>query len=330
MGITAVPLLAHSEDADALVKKGIELRRQGHDREALAEFQRAFELQKVPRIVAQLALAEQAVGLWVKADEHMAAALEHREDPWIEKNRVTLETSWQVVKSHIGSVDVWGTPDGAEILLDGRVVGKLPMNHPAKVAETQVTLQVRAPGSVEITRMLQVRLGDLIREHVELRPLPPVGGGPAVIAPPPVVPPGPGPALDDQRPGNGRRTWAWITGAGAVAFLTLGAVEMVAWSSAAQRFDDHLGPSTTTPGTIARDCGSSAPNRGGPGCASLYDDAGTAKTFAIVGFAAGGLLAAGSAFLFATSRPADGANARALACGPTLSSSSGLLCRWSF
>jgi hypothetical protein len=172
LGITAVPKVVRSEDADALVKKGLELRRQGHDREALAEFQHALELQKVPRIVAQLALAEQAVGLWVKADEHMAEALAHGEDPWIGKNRTTLETSWRIVKSHVGSVDVWGTPDGAEVLLDGQVVGTLPMSHPARVAETQVTLQVRAPGSVEITRVLPVRLGDLIREHVDLRPLP--------------------------------------------------------------------------------------------------------------------------------------------------------------
>jgi hypothetical protein len=41
-------------------------------------------------------------------------------------------------------------------------------------------------------------------------------------------------------------------------------------------------------------CGSDQPNRGGPGCASLYADVSSAKALTIVGLTAGGLLAAGS------------------------------------
>ena len=49
--------------AEAAISKGIELRRQGRDRDALTEFQKAVGLHKTPRAVAQVALAEQALGL---------------------------------------------------------------------------------------------------------------------------------------------------------------------------------------------------------------------------------------------------------------------------
>jgi tetratricopeptide (TPR) repeat protein len=169
---------ARAEDVEALVKKGVELRRQGRDRDALAEFQRALAIERQPRIVSQIGLAEQALGDWVSAATHLETALATADDAWIKKNRAILEQALQAVENHLGRVDVWGEPAGAEVLLDGAPVGTLPLAHPVRVTESQITLTVRAQGYTEIVRVLRIPLGDLVREHVALRPLAATEGKP--------------------------------------------------------------------------------------------------------------------------------------------------------
>ena len=90
---------AHAEDVEAIVRHGIELRRQGHDAEALTEFQRAMRIQRSPRTQAQIALAEQALGLWPGAEADLLAALDAQGDAWIKKNRTTLANALTIIQS---------------------------------------------------------------------------------------------------------------------------------------------------------------------------------------------------------------------------------------
>ena len=229
-----------SAEADAAIAKGIEYRRHGQDREALAEFQRAAAIHRTPRAVAQIALAEQALGLWVQAESHLQEALANDQDPWIVKNAPTFESALGYIRSHLGSVEVWGSPAGAEVLLDGQAVGKLPMEHPVRVANSEVTLQVRAKGFATITRTVQVPRGQYsVREQVDLHPVlapepmvvgapPPGGAAPAeaprvanLIAQPPATE-----ARDESRQPLYRKTWFWVAvGAGLAA--AVGAVVLV-------------------------------------------------------------------------------------------------------
>ena len=112
------------ESVDAIVAKGVELRRQGKDAEALAEFQRALKIQNSPRVAAQAALAEQALGLWTNAEEDLTAAMSHEGDPWIKKNRATLAKAMEVIQSHLGTLEIWGTPVGAEVFVNNKSAGR--------------------------------------------------------------------------------------------------------------------------------------------------------------------------------------------------------------
>jgi tetratricopeptide (TPR) repeat protein len=168
----AVASVAAADDVDTIVKKGTELRRQGRDRDALAELQRAARIDETPRVTAQIALAEQALGIWEDAWSHLKKALDHTGDPWIQKNRAVLETALGVIEEHVGTIEIWGTPDGAEVLLDDKPIGKLPTANPAASIRDQVSLLVRSPGYVDFTRTVKVKMGGLVRERVELRRLP--------------------------------------------------------------------------------------------------------------------------------------------------------------
>jgi hypothetical protein len=164
--------LAHADDVDALIKHGIELRKKGQDREALAEFQKALAIQSSPKVLAQVGLAEYALGLWVSAEEHLADALKQDADPWIKRNKSALTEATAGVAGHLSSVEVWGDPPGADVTVNGKLVGKLPSPPPARVVAGAVSLVVRAPGYEEVTRTLQAGPGELVRENVQMVAIP--------------------------------------------------------------------------------------------------------------------------------------------------------------
>jgi hypothetical protein len=173
---------AAAEDAEALIKQGIGLRRAGKDREALVLFQRALEQQPTPKALAQVGLCEHAVGLWVAAETHLEEALRQEKDPWIRKNKAVLQGALDYVKGKLGSIEIWGTPDGAVVTVDDQPAGTLPMSRPARAPEGARTVKIEAPGFVADSRTVEVRRGEMSREHVALV---------AVAAPPPPPPPRP-------------------------------------------------------------------------------------------------------------------------------------------
>ena len=86
---------AAGDEEDALIRRAIELRKQGNDRGALEELQRAYGIAQSPRAAAQLGFAEQAVGIWLQAEEHVREALGEPGDKWIRKNARRWKRRWR-------------------------------------------------------------------------------------------------------------------------------------------------------------------------------------------------------------------------------------------
>jgi hypothetical protein len=169
--VTAVGLasVAGAADPEALIQSGLELRKTGRDQDALALFQQAVEAKRTPRGLAQLGLCEQALGLWPAAERHLEEASKGEgDDAWKKKNAKALGESLTFVKGKVGSVEVWGTPVGAAVVLDDSPAGTLPLRAALRVAEGRRTLRVEAPGYVAETRTIDVRGGTGVREHVAL------------------------------------------------------------------------------------------------------------------------------------------------------------------
>ena len=161
-----------ADDAEALIKHGIQLRKEGKDREALSEFQRALAIRETPRALAQVGLAEEALGLWLPSEQHLSAAVKQGDDPWIKKNRAVLNEALAGAAGHIGTVEIWGEPAGAEIIINGNPAGKLPNVAPVRVLAGACSLVAHADGYDELSRTLRVNAGDLVRENVQLVPSP--------------------------------------------------------------------------------------------------------------------------------------------------------------
>jgi hypothetical protein len=220
--LSSRPAVAEDPNAqvDASIRKAVDLRRQGKDREALDELQQAARLANPPRLTAQIGLAEQALGLWPAAEKHLQQALDQASDPWVHKHRSTLDESMTFVQGRLATLDVWGVPDGAEILVNGESVGTLPLPAPLRVTAGTTQLSVRAKGYTPSVRTLELAVGANQREHVVLLaqeatapPAEPAAPAPATAVS--AVSLSPQPAAADERPSIFGRWWFW-TLAGAV------------------------------------------------------------------------------------------------------------------
>ncbi len=165
----ATPTTA-TPDPEALVEQGIALREAGDDASALVLFQRAHAAAPTPRNTAQLALCEQALGRWVDAHTHLTAALSVTSDPWIARNRVSLNGAFRSIGEQVGQLEVLGGVTGATVWLGGRAVGVLPLAAPITVLVGRAPLEVLAEGFAPFTTEITVRARELTRQGVTLAP----------------------------------------------------------------------------------------------------------------------------------------------------------------
>jgi hypothetical protein len=215
--LLAAPAAAEPTSEAELIRRGVAEREQGRDQAALELFRQAFERYHTPRAQAQMGLACQALGRWGEADEHLSSALVSTSDPWISNNRKALEQALAVIGQHVGTVDVMSNVPGTEILVDGRLVGSLPLRRPLRLPGGTSMLQARAEGYVPSQRPVTVVPGQLSRESFTLLPV--TKDVPAATPPPPpafveapAAPPPPPPSPLQSK-------WTFIGAAAATAVV---------------------------------------------------------------------------------------------------------------
>jgi hypothetical protein len=337
-----------ADEGDDLIKQGIECRRKHDDACGLRLFEEAYDRGHSPRALAQVALAEQALGKWVAASEHLRQALAVRGDAWIDKNRAILNDSAAHVAAHVGFIEIFGGSPGAEVRVDGTARGTLPLTRPLATTTGTIAIDLVMVGRLPFRRTTIVQAGETTREAFDELPVESTGratGGARVDRamdrrgeavgdrsaaasskdsnPTPDAmgtksPPAGETAPEDRPPPAASARWPFVIGtaalsAGALIFAT---VEYGKWSGNVDSFNRMA-------------CDPRLSNRGSAACGSLYDDAGSEKTLMYLGFSAAGALAATSVVLyFALDRPGTAANHQ-VACLPT-AGSHGVTCALHF
>jgi hypothetical protein len=322
---------AQAEDPEAVYKQGIELRKQSKDEEALAKFKKAWELGKSPKARAQMALAEQALGRWADAESHLLEALAQKDDPWIVKQKKTLDDSLAEIGKPLGSLEVVCAVEGAEVFLNGTKIGVTPMKKPARVEAGTWTLEVKKADYYPVSKSVTVSPNGTAHAEIEMKlfkvdptpvepppPAPPV----ATAAPPPPVQPPPSqvvapPPVPETPPSTTQRTLGYVSLGVGAAFLVVGAASIVERNSKARSYNDDA----SCPGT-----GSGA-NAGA--CQDKIDSTHTWQTIGIVGFVGAGVLVGTGITLIATSPSPKTTTSTALACG-TGPGTVGMSCRMTF
>lgn len=283
---------ADDPEAEAMIAKGVELREKGKDDEALAVFKKAYAKAPTPRARAQVALAEQALGMWVAAEADLAAALAADSDPWITKNRAALEGALGVIRRHVGTLEVRGA-DGAEVRVDGAVVGIASAGASFRVEAGRRTLEIRSKGSHPSTRAIEVPAGGVARETVTLVAVSHDDGGAAPAGGIVRI------RESDDDPGRGQRLLGWAFVGTGGALLATGGVGLLIRKGIV---DDY---NANCPGL-----GAAQP----AGCDDKVESARTWLTVSIVSLVAGGVFALGGVALMVTAPSGDRAKSTAIRC----------------
>jgi hypothetical protein len=213
---------AENPEADKFVAEGIELRARGKDTEALRAFQKAAEIDPDSvRVQIHLATVYQALGNWLLAEEYLSMALARQNHPYVNRHRQTLEDAKRVIDGNIGRLEVEGEPAGAEVRLNGRLVGTLPLAAPIRSTVGSFMLEVRHEGHYTAQRPITITGGGLVRESVQLEPLPADatfrGGTGASGATSGMI-------ADVDRGGTPWLTWTLVGAAGVAGATTVGAL----------------------------------------------------------------------------------------------------------
>jgi hypothetical protein len=340
-GFGVAPVSASpGDEAEALIRKGVEQRRRGNHIEALELFERASAITPSARALAQRGLAESSLRRWVEAERHLGEALARHDSPWIDakENRSVLEQVLANVRTHVGGLRLQGT-EGAEVKVNDQSVGRLPVSKAVRVPEGTARVTAVAPGRRSVERDVSVHGGDdiVVRLDLEAQTVAAPTPAPAVEpiasevhaspAPPPLEPSSgssPQPSTLAAQPssndgGSLRRQLGWGTAVVAFAALAGGIVETILWQAKRNDFNDP-----------ATGCDEDAiPTRGGRECSALYDAAERARLFAMIGYGAAAILGGTSALLFLSAPSAADTRTARLSCAPNLASP-GVSCRLAF
>lgn len=165
-----LPRTGLADTPDQLIDRGVDLRREGKDALALELFEEAYARSQSTRALAQVALAHQALGDWLRAEAQLTRALAEG-GPWIERNRAPLEGALKTIRERLAWLEVRGQPDGATVEANGRVVGQLPLDGPVRVVAGDVVVRVSAEGYEPISRPVTIGSGRRAREVFRLVPI---------------------------------------------------------------------------------------------------------------------------------------------------------------
>jgi hypothetical protein len=209
--------------ADALIDKGIALRQQHKDQEALDVFQQAHAASPSARTLAQMGLAEASLHRWIDAEAHLSDALDSHDTPWIQsaRNRDVLSQTLLLVRTHVGLISIVGPAD-VEITVAGQSVGRLPISGPLHLAEGRARIEGAAPGRESAAVNLPVPGGQQQTVHLEMPLLP----TPATLPTAPTAPSAATSVLDTHAETEGSTWRPWTVGLLAVSagLIATGAV----------------------------------------------------------------------------------------------------------
>jgi hypothetical protein len=158
---------------DPLIERAAALLEAGNQQDALLVLQRAALLDPTSaRVRVHLAAVHQAMGEWISAEQHLTFALARRDDPYVVQHEEALNEALSSIEGQLSQLLVSGQPEGADVFLDGRVLGTLPLEAPARILSGPHVLRVSLRGHREYSASIDALPGVSVNQVVYLEPEP--------------------------------------------------------------------------------------------------------------------------------------------------------------
>jgi len=160
------------KEADRFFKSGVALYKEAKYSEALAEFQRAYEIAPHPLVLYNIAGCHRELSQYAEAVKAYTQFLAEGKGQVPAARLTAAQSELDGILARIARVTVTVTPDGATLLVDGEPIGTL-VEMPLILSPGEHRLVAQAPGRKDTERRVKVASGDELTVDLNLVEIPP-------------------------------------------------------------------------------------------------------------------------------------------------------------
>lgn len=165
------PAAPAQKEADRFFKSGVALYKEAKYSEALAEFERAYEIAPHPLVLYNIAGCHRELSHYAEAVKAYGQFLEEGKGQVPAARLTAAQTELDGILARIARVTVTVSPDGATLLVDGTPIGTL-IDMPLILSPGEHKLIAQAPGKKDAVRAVKVASGDELTVELHLDELP--------------------------------------------------------------------------------------------------------------------------------------------------------------
>jgi hypothetical protein len=160
---------AQQKDADRHFKAGVALYKEAKYAEALAEFERAYEIAPHPLVLYNIATCHRELSRYGEAVRYYRRFLDEGKGKVPQKRLDEAKTELDAVLARLARVTIKVEGgEGAKVILDGKELGTMPIDAPLIVPPGEHKLVVRAEGKQDAERSVRVASGDEVEVTLKL------------------------------------------------------------------------------------------------------------------------------------------------------------------
>lgn len=223
------PAAEAKQEAARRFESAINLYEDGDYLLALAEFERVYELVPDYRVLYNIGQVSMQLGRYARALRTLREYMSRGGDAIPNDRRSAVRSDLEVLERRTASLTLDIQPPGAEVWVDGVLVGQAPLAEPLVVDVGERSVQVRLSGYVGRTQAVTLAGGDKRDVTLKLDPEPRVAVAPGKSAPT---------RVSTAAPSSKPRTLVWV-GWGTTAALAAGsAVAAVLGATSASNLKD--------------------------------------------------------------------------------------------
>ena len=167
----AAPANPEQAEADRHFKSGVTLYKEAKFTEALAEFERAYEIAPHPLVLYNIAGCHRELSNYAESVKYSRRFLEEGKGVVAKSRLATAQSELDSVLARIARVTVIG-PDGAELLVDSVSLGTFPLEMPLILPPGEHRLLARAEGFRDAERTMRLASGDQLDVTLTMAALP--------------------------------------------------------------------------------------------------------------------------------------------------------------
>ncbi len=159
------------KEADRHFKSGVALFKEAKFAEALAEFERAYEIAPHPTVLYNIAGCHRELSHYGEAVKFYKRFLAEGKGVAPKDRLAAAQTELDGILARIARITV-AAPDGAMLTLDGTELGTMPVEMPLMVAPGEHKIVVSSQGMRDAERSVRVASGDVVDVAMKLVELP--------------------------------------------------------------------------------------------------------------------------------------------------------------